>query len=176
MNFNRGAHPAISRQPNVLWQSSWPFCFALCFAIMIPCWIGCRSDTVEAKGILKINGNPVTHSSATVEFYPVEGGRTANAAVAEDGSFIVSYLKPGDGLPAGKYRVAVIADAPITRSRSSNHDLSSTENSDFVANPGAVRHLVPQVYNNIETTPLEYEVIDDGNPQFIELDIQVETQ
>ena len=127
----------------------------------------------KAGGILKVNGEPVTGTTGTIEFYPVGGGRTANAVVQDDGTFTISYRKPGDGLPPGRYKVAVIADIYEERpSRTKSEEVEEGEG-DFMANPGKLKHVVPTIYNSIQRTPLEYEIPDDGKVQFVEIDIEL---
>ena len=64
------------------------------------------------KGVVRINGEPA--KGVNVMFTPVappEGGATPlspAAVTGEDGSFRLMSFKPGDGAPAGEYRVTVI--------------------------------------------------------------------
>jgi hypothetical protein len=64
------------------------------------------------KGVVRINGEPA--QGVNVMFTPVappEGGATPlspAAVTGEDGSFRLMSFKPGDGAPAGDYRVTVI--------------------------------------------------------------------
>ena len=64
------------------------------------------------KGSVRINGEPAR--GVNIMFTPVappEGGATPlspAAVTGEDGSFRLMSFKPGDGAPAGDYRVTVI--------------------------------------------------------------------
>jgi hypothetical protein len=66
----------------------------------------------SVKGSVRINGEPA--KDVNVMFTPVappEGGATPlspAAVTGEDGSFRLMSFKPGDGAPAGEYRVTVI--------------------------------------------------------------------
>ena len=53
-------------------------------------------------------GEPVTVGK--VLFYPVGGGRTGSGRIQADGTFVLSYRQPGDGVPVGQYKVAIISD------------------------------------------------------------------
>jgi len=133
---------------------------------LMVCLTGCGSSvhTVPAGGILKIDGEPVTGAVATVKFYPAGGGRSAMAHVKEDGTFQISYLKPGDGLPPGNYKVAVTAALTKTKA-------GVTEEENFSGTGVKTKYLVPQEYTNTQTTPLTYEIVDTGEAQFIEIDV-----
>ena len=64
------------------------------------------------KGVVRINGEPA--KDVNVVFTPVAppaDGATPlspSAVTGEDGSFRLMSFKPGDGAPAGEYRVTVI--------------------------------------------------------------------
>jgi hypothetical protein len=69
---------------------------------------GCGGDsgelpTVRVSGTLTVDGKPV--SKGTVHFHPAQG-RPATGIV-QDGKFTLSTYKDGDGVVAGKNRVAV---------------------------------------------------------------------
>ncbi|QEG21109.1 hypothetical protein [Mariniblastus fucicola] len=135
------------------------------------CSTGCLSGEKleKAGGIVMVDGRP--SSAGTIEFYPVSGGRTANAVIQDDGTFTISYRKPGDGLPPGDYKVAVIVDKVLN----STPKMSAEEDGDGNFTPefrqGAVTHIVPQIYNNIQTTPLRYTIDNTGESQHLEIEI-----
>ncbi len=67
---------------------------------------GCSSDAHRGvvKGRVTFKGQPVT--GALIHFENREGGVEAQAALDADGRYEVKTLQ-GDGLPAGRYKVAV---------------------------------------------------------------------
>ncbi|MBY0457505.1 MAG: carboxypeptidase-like regulatory domain-containing protein, partial [Gemmataceae bacterium] len=69
---------------------------------------GCGTTLQPAGGQVLVDGVPV--KEGTVMFYPTAKGRPATARIGEDGSFVLSYEKPGDGLPPGEYKVVIVAD------------------------------------------------------------------
>lgn len=164
MNLEMDGIPMALKQKHLNALKSISLAGLLCLLI-----VGCGSsvNTVPAGGILKINGKPVTGAVATVKFYPASGGRSAMAHVKEDGTFQISYLKPGDGLPPGSYKVAVTAAINKTKA-----DL--TEEEEFAGTGVRSKFLVPQEYSSTQTTPLTYEIPDNGKEQFIEIDVVLE--
>lgn len=66
-------------------------------------------SVAAAKGKVVCNGKPVT--SGTVTFSPVDesGGKPATAAVAPDGTFVLSTESQFDGAIIGKHRVVYVA-------------------------------------------------------------------
>ena len=78
---------------------------------------GCGGGKYPVRGTVTLDdGTPVARG--LVIFERTEGGKqiTARGEIQPDGRFEVSTDKPGDGVPAGKYRVLVNAldpsDAP----------------------------------------------------------------
>jgi hypothetical protein len=43
-------------------------------------------------------------------FYPTNKGRPATARIMQDGTFMRSFARPGEGLPEGEYRVVNFSD------------------------------------------------------------------
>lgn len=141
------------------------FALVLPLLVSIGCW---QTNLRQAGGIVKVDGVPV--SDGSIEFYPVNGGRTATATIQPDGTYVISYHNPGDGLPIGEYKVAVISDVIVgaKRTQPSNDELSG----DVETSEGGRRiHRVPRIYNSIQTTPLRQTVVDAADVQFFEFDI-----
>src|SRR5437867_7022068 len=69
---------------------------------------GCGTKLQPAGGKVLVDGIPV--KEGTVMFCPVNKGRPATARIMDDGSFTLSFARPGDGLPPGDYRVVIVAD------------------------------------------------------------------
>lgn len=87
--------------------------WALLFLIsLLPLSVGCgdnRFPVRPAKGKVVCNGQPVTIGS--VSFIPIgapgalETGKTASAAIKQDGTFILTTFDRFDGAIVGKHRV-----------------------------------------------------------------------
>ncbi len=71
---------------------------------------GCGDRLYPVRGTVALeDGTPVTRGMIICERY--EGGPAVSAqgAIQPDGTFRLGTAKPGDGLPAGKYRVLINA-------------------------------------------------------------------
>jgi hypothetical protein len=117
-------------------------------------------------------------------FCPTSGGRPANGTILQDGSFTLSYEKEGDGLPAGEYKVVIVADiwkegknrtkaqeaeAAMAKKSGAIDDLSTSSNAG-----GILIHVVPKKYNDVKTTPLRETVkVASGSQKF---DINIKTR
>lgn len=127
----------------------------------------------KAGGIVKFKGEPLT--TGTIEFYPVGGGRSSNSVIQSDGTFTLSYRKPGDGLPPGEYKVAVISvkekKSKRRKKEEANVDGSYDEADIYADNPGKSVSIIPTIYNNIQTTTLRQTVVDDGSVQYLEVEV-----
>src|SRR5262245_58442191 len=76
--------------------------------------LGCTgSDTpVPVSGKVTVNGAPV--GGAGITFHPQGGkGRPATAETAEDGTYKLTTMNPGDGALKGDYKVTLIWDEPV---------------------------------------------------------------
>lgn len=143
---------------------------ALCIAIFASQG-GCGPKLHKAGGIVKVDGKPI--DQGTVGFYPVVPGRPSMAEVQPDGTFELSYLKPGDGLPPGEYKVTVVSDvwkenaAAKAREDSQARKMGIKDGMSMV--PGELIHIVPIEYNTLDTTPLK-QTVSDSSTKF-EFDI-----
>ena len=117
----------------------------------------------KAGGTIKYKGKHL--EAGTIEFYPVNGGRTARANIEPDGSFTVSYRKPGDGLPPGEYKVAVISVKEKSPKKSVTTEDGQDDDRAYAQTSGPTINVVPAIYNNIETTPLRQTVTDESPQQ-----------
>ena len=69
---------------------------------------GCGSGLYPVRGkVTYPDGKPVTEGMVVFESKSEEARVTARGEIQSDGSFALSTHKPGDGAPAGKYRVLV---------------------------------------------------------------------
>jgi hypothetical protein len=136
---------------------------------------GCGTKLQPAGGRVLVDGNPVTEG--TIMFCPVNKGRPATARIMEDGSFTLSFARPGDGLPPGDYRVVIVADiwkeGPKTKAQ--EYDEANMKRQGIVDTStqagGTLIHVVPPIYNDINTTPLTQTVVKSSEPQHFVYDI-----
>jgi hypothetical protein len=74
--------------------------------------LGCGGNRHPVRGkVVYPDGTPVTAGMVVCELI-VEGESprvSANGAIQPDGSFQLGTLRPEDGVPAGRYRVAVVS-------------------------------------------------------------------
>ncbi|RCS41061.1 carboxypeptidase regulatory-like domain-containing protein [Bremerella cremea] len=131
----------------------------------LACVIGCNSEsstkvpgrsvTVEAGGIVTLNGKPL--AGATVLFSSEQLNLTAYAKTDKAGRFQLSTYEPGDGAPAGHYRVAI-----------KKVDHAVTSPSDHPALPPTTESspLLPAKYADCETSDLEAVVAEGKDNSF----------
>jgi hypothetical protein len=86
-------------------------------ALIVFALTGCGGGTYPVRGTVTLDdGTPVTRG--LVVFERVDGGQavTARGDIQPDGSYQLSTYKPGDGVPAGRYKVLVnpldLSDVP----------------------------------------------------------------
>jgi hypothetical protein len=144
-------------------------------AAVLTCLTGCGSRLQLAGGKVLVDGNPV--KEGTVMFYPVNKGRPATARIMEDGSFTLSFERPGDGLPPGEYRVVIVADIwkEGQKTAAQAYDEANLKRQgiqETSTNAGGILiHVVPPEYNDIATTPLTQTVAKSSEPQHFVYDI-----
>ena len=128
-----------------------------------------------ADGVVKVDG--VAVKDGMVWFHPVGGGRPASAKIMEDGSFVLCYEKPGDGLPVGDYKVVIVADVFKEGKKTKAQEMDEANmkrqgiNDTSTLTGGVLIHLVPPEYNNLETTPLTQKVESASGSQHFVYDI-----
>jgi len=144
-------------------------------AALLSALAGCGSRLQPAGGKILVDGTPV--KEGTVMFCPVNKGRPATARIMEDGSFTLSFERPGDGLPPGEYRVVIIADIwkEGQKTAAQTYDEANLKRQgiqDTSTNAGGILiHVVPPEYNDIATTPLTQTVASSSEPQHFVYDI-----
>jgi len=78
------------------------FVFVLSFLFVA----GCGGDFIQTGGkVTYEDGSPVTSGGIVFE----TDNFMADGRIQPDGTYTLSSLKPGDGLPAGTYRVSISA-------------------------------------------------------------------
>jgi hypothetical protein len=135
---------------------------------------GGRGKPVKVEGVLTLDGKPFP--GATVTFVQAEGnGRSANGLSEEDGSFLLTTFKPDDGALPGEYKITVSfleADKstergnPMERDNKSKMVLFSRMSPEGRAKEEMrqqkARKLVPEVYTDMNRTPLRCTVPVEG--------------
>lgn len=101
---------------------------------------GCGGSLQPVRGTVTLPGGKPAEGSMVV-FEGEVAGKTVSARgdVQTDGSFALSTLKPGDGVPPGKYRVAVMPPPMVNAE-------------------GPYRPPFNAKYTNFETSGLTFEV------------------
>jgi hypothetical protein len=136
-------------------------------------FVGCGPKLEKATGTVKVDGKLI--NQGTIGFYPILGGRPSMAEVQADGTFELSFLKPGDGLPAGEYKVTAVCEVWKEDKKSAERERARLEKlgqpmDELTAIPGVMEYIVPVLYGNIETTPLRQTVKPGQNKFDIEID------
>lgn len=87
------------------------------------------------------DGSKLPGDNRSVIFYNISGGpRSPSSNIEPDGSFELITADPGDGCPAGDYKIVI----------------QCTSSADYAT--GNLKQLVPAVYTDVKTTPLTAKV------------------
>jgi hypothetical protein len=126
----------------------------LCLAASM---LGCNNRGATVNGNVRLDGEPLT--LGTVTFHPLGEGRSGYGSIAPDGSYSI-HAGNGDGIPAGRYAVTVVALEPPTPS-----------NSPFgMPTPG--KHITPPRYASRSTSELTAQV--QAGPNRLDLELSGE--
>ncbi len=152
------------------------FCLVV-FVILLSA--GCGEKMVTVKGTVSVNGKPVTNGK--IVFHPVNGERSGSGPIKSDGTYVISYLKVGDGLPPGEYKVSIVSDKnegakaleeePKTDSPEEDGFMPVQETSRGLKYDPTNVHIIPKEYNRHETTPLKETIYDKDSERVIDFDI-----
>jgi hypothetical protein len=119
-----------------------------CLLLMsVGLWMGCTGNSAGRKaitGTVNLDGSPVARG--TINFQPVESGRTSSGAIIEAGKFAIPADK---GLPVGKYRVEVYA----TAAGAATPDLNTPPGS--APPPPPSKQLIPPDWNESSKQTIE---------------------
>lgn len=141
----------------------WAVAVAACLTLLAG---GCERPSllVPVQGRVLLDGKPLP--SGVVQFQPASG-QAASGQIADDGSFVLSRHAPGDGVPPGTYRVAVISyDPTATTDAVENLQVPvrytrfGSSGIEFTVFPGAVEPLVIQLVS--DAPPLDGPVSEGG--------------
>jgi hypothetical protein len=125
--------------------------------LLLPC--GCRGERKEGlapvKGQITYGGQPVP--AGQVFFYPADGGRRSSGTI-DQGKYVLTSYKPGDGALIGKHKVVIDG----TEIPAPPPDIDAPgETTVAVFKPP--KRIVPEEYYDQAKTPLEAEVKDEDN-------------
>ena len=136
---------------------------------------GCsQGKPVKVEGALTLDGKPFP--GATITFMPAAGnGRSASGLSEEDGSFRLTTFKPDDGALPGEYKIMVSyleADKSAERGDPAEMDnkakmamftrMSPEGRTKEETRQKKARKSVPEVYTDMNRTPLKCTVPVDG--------------
>lgn len=130
-------------------------------------WKAKMPRTYAASGTVTYRGKPL--EGATVVFHPLGGvaeSRRAAAGVTDSaGRFVMTTLKPRDGVAAGGYQVTVEKTTAVVPGA------VSTPPDGFGAfplgaDPSAAKPLIPEKYFSPKTSGLSAEITSSGRNEF----------
>jgi hypothetical protein len=80
---------------------------------MLACCGGCGKgpELAQVRGTVQYDGKPLKEGK--VLFTSVERGKPAAGQINQDGTYVLSTMRPGDGATPGKYKVTVVTDLEI---------------------------------------------------------------
>jgi hypothetical protein len=117
---------------------------------------GCGGGTVAVRGLVTLEGTPV--SGATVLFMPdgQDGGRPASGFTLSDGRFLLTTYKSNDGAMPGNYRVLIKKTEASKDPEEANRSALDRAKAKFEeeSSQKLKKSTLPEVYANFDTTPL----------------------
>ena len=114
---------------------------------------GCRSGelpTAPISGKVLVDNQPL--STGSVYFSPVSGGKGATGKIQEDGTFVLTTYRDGDGAILGEHQVGISAVLPI-----GSQD----------GPPGNARPLIPMRYASPGSSKLTCKVTEEGDDNVV---------
>ncbi len=137
------------------WKSLHRFFAHLVVYLLILTVLGCRGgsgpELVDVRGSLSRQGQPL--GGYTLQFVP-DSGRPSQATTESDGSFRAQYTSELPGVVPGRHRVIILSY------RSTDPDIElAIDEGRFQDLPPDVGHVL-QTYGDLETTPLEFEIME----------------
>lgn len=132
---------------------------ALACSLLIGCGSGNQNPpTSPVSGKVTFKGEAV--EGATIQFVPTATeGKVANAVSNADGTYELSTFEPGDGAMAGKYKVTV--RKLVSVEQGVQRDGENAGEPAFVN-----KDMLPKNYRSNNSTPLEYDVTENGDNTF----------
>lgn len=141
-------------------------------AVLAVILLGCGESRLQpASGRVLIDGQPLNVGYGEIMFYPSGGGRPAVATIGPAGNFTLSFSEEGDGLPEGEYKVVIVGDNWIEKPGAVAAPADSPDAEFDRPSAGRVQHVIPTIYNDVETTPLTETVTRSAAPLEFVFDI-----
>jgi hypothetical protein len=126
-------------------QALTAICLNLVMLLLSGCGSGAadRYERYEVTGLVRLDGTPL--AAGNIVFYPETPGPVASGTEVREGKFIIPVEQ---GLPAGRYKIAITATSTTASPSASEEELFE--------NPPDVISLIPKQYNT--ETILESEI------------------
>jgi hypothetical protein len=133
-----------------------------------PACVGCGSSSVPVRGVLRVDGKPLT--GAFVTFNAQDPGcKDAHGSTDADGAFRLSTVRPGDGVMPGFYKITVQYSEPVAVPPGLK-SLDEIQRATAEAAASRKQSLVlPAIYTQPDKTVLKHKVPDDGD---VKLDLR----
>jgi hypothetical protein len=116
--------------------------------------LGCGSGQVKVypvKGKITYGGKPLV-GGGSIAFIPLtaQEGKTAGGTILEDGSYVMTTHKEGDGSMAGEFRVAIMQEVFKEPKKTQDGQAAAKATTDV---PEADR--IPDSYKSFTDSPLK---------------------
>lgn len=124
---------------------------------------GLDGPTGTVSGTVTLNSKPL--SDASITFFGENNGDTATGVLQSDGTYSLKY-GAGFSVPAGDYRVAIIAGLPPGSAAPDPADLMKT-----MKPPTAGKYPIPSKYKDPKTSTL-IAVVKEGANSGVDFDLK----
>jgi hypothetical protein len=163
ISFSESEYPMFSYRYRII----------LLFALLLNgCSGGTGVTTVKASGVVIYKGQPV--SEANVAFLGDGTIRPAIALTDEDGKFVLTTVRSGDGAVVGKHMVTVSKTVEPPTKAAATGSVSMEEAAKAAQETPAVAktlYLVPEKYSLPATSGLTFDV-KDGAENYFEIKLE----
>lgn len=146
-------------------------CFVASLGLLVLCVPGCGGseglDTmIPISGKVMYNNEPLT--GGTITYLPggskrtrqsSERARQAIGAIQQDGSFVLTTLKAGDGAILGEYAIVIHAYEPSSGKPKTRGELEAMRSGDKPS------YIIPEKYTQAETSGL-HDTVDENHSGF----------
>ncbi len=137
---------------------------------------GCNKGprSYPVSGTVRWEGQPVPKGK--IRFVPKAGGRPGGGRIGKDGTYTVTSYKPGDGLLAGEYFVAI--ESYETTARQQEQTLKSIQDEIEMENKAPVSRariketwFVPEEYSDSDTSGLSVTIDSSSSKKPLDFDL-----
>ena len=144
----------------------------LSLVLLSGCSGGSPVKTVKASGVVIYKGQPV--AEASVAFLGDGTIRPAIAITDEEGKFVLTTVRSGDGAVAGNHMVTVSKTVDPPTKAAATGSVSMEEAAKAAQEPAVetkTLYLVPEKYSQPQTSGLSFEV-KDGAENYFEIKLE----